>query len=517
MFAIFTSMLLAFGSATLPQTTHVRDGQPFQIQLLYESSPNGFWGLNGRDADHAVVVMNSDKDILVAFHTDRGDLNSSPRPKQVEAVLFDYSVVAGVETWTYVDSFLLGATTEDPLGKVGVNDPVKCERPDVVACGRSFLVVWTRRYEGLAPPDDKHPAVLECAWIDRDSSGAPVVYDAGGASASGTGLGFILDDAYEILECAGVPDAVVLDDGAGANLPEIAVVYPAQTVFSSGSNLVRSFELRIATCTLDVANATAPIASSTPADLIGSPVSFNGDDGMSAGMILPDLARGIDSNQFILAYEEQFNNPATSSDYGLIRMHRIERSAGTWSSQQSHTFGNAQSTLARRRPNLSSYFTSGGTVNNVTIAFNTHPAGNRNADADVVFSEWILDPNSGVYGVQWNSGVGQPAPGWPNDSRDLTIVKYDFRPTPLHGASSTFRRCYAETFQAPAPPTGNCDLIEYDLETNQIGPPLVSAPLARPAAAYLFDSGASEPNYVTLTWEQNLVTPDKWRIFLLVR
>lgn len=501
-------MILALATilAVLPipspaQTTLVRDGASFQIQL----PTGGVWGPGSRTADHAVVAMNSAKDILVAYHTDRNDLDAVLRPKQVEAALFDYAVVGGVETWTYVTTFLLGSTLHNPLGVPNITH-VKCERPDVVAVGDQFFVVWTRRYQGLPFPLDKDPAVLECAWIDVTSS--PIVYDSGGASPTGTGLGFILDDAFNVLECAGVPDAAVLDDGTGAGLPEVDVVYPAQTGFSSGSILDRSFDLRIATCTLDVANPTAPIASIPAATLTGSsPVAFNGNDNMSAGLILPDLARGINQDQFILAYEEQFiATGPPSGEYGLIRMHRIVRSSGTWSSVQSHSFGNAQDLLARRRPNLASHPVPGSTVNNVTIAFNIFDAANSNADADVVFSEWIFDPDDGIFKVQWTSGLGQPPPGWPNDPFAPNVLAYDFRPIPLHGKNVTFRRRYAETFQAPAPPAGNCDLVEYDLATNQIGPPLATAPLGRPAVAYLHDPSNAEPDYATLTWEQRIQT-----------
>lgn len=495
----------------IPQS-YTRGNSPLEIQLL-DNGTNAKWGLQSRTADHATVAMNSRKDILVSYHTDRNELDSSLLPKQVEAVLFEFD---GVDTWDYVDTFLLGsADFYDPLDLIppGVPQYTKCERPDVIAVNEQFFVVWTRISQYSQTPNE--PAVLECAWIDPYDSSGPQVYDYYGPSDTGSGRGYELNNNYNVLACAGVPDAVLLNDGAGADLPKVAVVYPA--MFSiSGST--RSFDLLISTSSLDITNTAAPISDVGPDDLLNAHVAFNGDDSNAAGLILPDLARGIDENQFILAYEEQFTvTGPPSRDYGLIRMCRVELSAGgTWSAPQSHTFGSSQSTLARRRPNLSSYITQTSASNIVTIAFNTHPAGDRDADADVVFSEWTLDANDGIFGVPWPAGVGQPPHTWPNDTGTPPIL-YDFRPIPLSGHDANFRRCFAESFPAGTnPPT--CDLVEYEITSN---PPALQAltnkTLARTAVAYFYDPTFTVPDFVALTWEQEVDNGAKWRIRLLVR
>jgi len=183
------------------------------------------FGSPNRAADHATVAMNSNKDILVAFHTVRdwtlpGELLPPPGSpnylgglKQVEIAFFDYDESSSVDKWNHVETRILGGMEHMPIS-VFSQRIIKCERPDVVAVGDKFFVVWTRRYSSASDfaGQENEPAVLECAWIEIDN-GAMVVHGTD-SPVAGPGLGFILDSHlpggshdFHIRECAGVADA----------------------------------------------------------------------------------------------------------------------------------------------------------------------------------------------------------------------------------------------------------------------------------------------------------------------
>ena len=120
----------------------------------------------GRDADHATVAMNSNLDIAVAYHSDRTDAGSDL--KQVEVAYYEYQGwgPGGTDSWEHVATKVVGSIYHNPIQTLP-SGPVKCERPDIIAVGTRFFVVWTRRYQGTTTALEHHPAVLECAWIER--------------------------------------------------------------------------------------------------------------------------------------------------------------------------------------------------------------------------------------------------------------------------------------------------------------------------------------------------------------
>jgi hypothetical protein len=459
------------------------------------------------------VAISSDKRIASAYHTSRPDVSASM--KQVEVALFN---PAGADTWSYWGSLLVGDIHYDPLNYS--LQSVKCERPDIIAVGDSFFVVWTRRYDMIT----QHPAVLECAWI-RWENGTYKVYN--NRIPAESGFGFTLDQdsvssEFRIEDCAGVPDAVVLDDGdlsaSPPRLPAVAVAYPRQRTFvASGGPPIRDFDLRLVTCSLEISNPTVPVAS-TALQVINhnaTPIRFDGPDSDSAGMILPELARGSSSAKFILAYEEQFQLGSGAVD-GRIRMHLYENQGGVWSSAGSHTFGTANNPLHRRRPTIASFPEAPSAFGRdvVSIAFNKQGPGLNNAD--VVYEEWIFDPNDGVFRAPWPAGSQ-----FPNDPGGLVI--YDFKPVPIHGREMSFRRCVVSRFLnppnqgQPPPPISPRNLLEYITYPNQ-SYTLETGALGRPAAAYLYDgSHPTAPDYVAITWEQGTVGQPDVRIQLLVR
>ena len=171
-----------------------------------------------------------------------------------------------------------------------------------------------RRYSHNTAGAVKEPAVLECAWVEKTVNPSEIqIYTD---SVSFKGLGHILDSqlstgAFDIRECAGVPDAVRLTDTTHPNHPyNVAVVYPHQIEFgnAAGTN-PRKFDLRIATCSLDVSQPTPQVSSDNTYLPFDTGVQFNGavSPGTipSPGLILPDLAPSSEENAFWAVHERQ--------------------------------------------------------------------------------------------------------------------------------------------------------------------------------------------------------------------
>jgi hypothetical protein len=434
--------------------------------------------------------MNSERDIVVAFHTSRTDISQTM--KQVEFAYYEWQ---GGDTWDYLETKVIGSVFHNPVGLA--QQIVKCERPDVIAVGDKFFIVWTRRYQSVSEP--KEPAVLECAWLEKVGPGDVRVRNNGLAS----GLGFELDahipipgqrDFY-IKDCAGVPDAVVLKDvGLPTGSVKVAIVYPHQTDgFTSGTSGNRKFDSRIITCTLDSANTLLK----GPFNDLQNQIPFNGptspSGGPSAGLILPDLAPSPEDNAFWLAAETQ--TMALSLPHGKIRLQywQFDNSAGTWDLQASKTYKSPSfpylKPFVRRRPNVSS-FPEIGVDPTVTLAFN------------------IIDPNAPVGGdastnvvleeVEFVNGgftVLTSPLSWPNNP-----LFSDGKPVPLRGrVGSSIPGCYAD--RAPGQ-LATCDIVDNNLtvlDTN------VYDSVARPAVTYHYHVGAANPDYVVPVWEKEIV------------
>ncbi len=269
----------------------------------------GYWGEQNRKADHAVVAINSVGDVLEVCHADRNTFSPPLLLKQVEFAFLEYS--QAVDSWSLINQEVIGSVVHSPLSQFYPQLTVKCERPDVVAAGEWFFSVWTRIYDrdgdsgipyNLPGDQTKEPSVLECAWIKK-SGGAVQVFTNGAPP----GLGFELDrdsgaSHFWVRECAGAPDAVVLNSPPGGPWT-VGVAYPHQTDFGDydeqtggqGGDSVRRFELRFLTCTIDAAgNITVqkyPPLVAAPASIPLSGIRYDGPAD-AAGLVLPDLAPG---------------------------------------------------------------------------------------------------------------------------------------------------------------------------------------------------------------------------------
>lgn len=497
-------------------------------------------GLSSRDADHGTVAMNDERDIVVAFHTSRTaedlpDPNTvlwAGKMKQVEIAYFDYQVISGVETWVHLDTKIIGSVEASSVSGT-TQVLVKCERPDVIAVGNKFFVVWTRRYESQISGQANEPAVMECAWVEESGLTSDPILVHGQIS---NGRGFELDkhipstNPFEVLECGGVPDAVQLIDPLEPNKLEVAVVYPRQTLFGTGPNSSREFELNIVTCRFEPSSGQITKISDYPP--IELTVPFNGlasPGGNTAGLILPDVAPSPDKNAFWLIYERQKMKPTTlfgNRPDGRIRLEYFQHDpnvgppSGTWESIASKTFkGSMDEWSWKRRPMISSY-TKDGTDVIASIAYFTTTSMDDAEDTsvNVVYEDWALE-SGGLVSPPTYSGTTPPIFSlWPNSSQ-----AWDDRPLPLIGRSSPpIRRCFATRAASPsgaASPPSN--LVVFDpiypatFTTLDEDDQTISG-IRRPAASYHFHSGATDPDYFAVTWEKVAAGQVK-RIHMLVQ
>lgn len=488
--------LLPCSAPTAAQIPAVQRNAPVKIDPLVSDGVGGDWGPSDRTADHATVAINSRGDVAVAYHTSRTDIAGHPAMKQVEVGVFRYDSVN--DQWDLLSLNLVGSIHFDPLNSL-YQDKVKTERPDVIAVGENFFLVWTRRYEANNIAEFSQRAVLECSWLRWNS--ATLQYDVLNDSSTfqyPAGWGYALDSNYHVRECAGVPDAVLLDPGDATHDPTVGVVYAHQKNFGDDPNSVppldgtRLFDLRFVTCSL----STTGILSSTPATDLISDVVFDGASsamGDSAGLIVPDgapmpIPLPVPGNPRLyriwLTYEEQFVTPSGALD-GRIRLRVCEGTAGgAWGALATHTFGSAANPLIRRRPNVASYFADAPPITSASIAFNRIV----NANADVVHEEWKWDEDDGLSKVStWPAGSGYVS----------EPLVHEYRPVPLHGRWSPLRRrVYFERVANP------CTIEAYDVATNTLSVKGSSVDgLGRPAVAYRYDAVAAREDYA-LTWEQ---------------
>jgi len=487
---LFVFFLLWTPSEALSQTAQFSRGGEVLVPLESETTPGGIWGLSNREADHATVAMNSIGDVVVAYHTARGDF-AGPDLKQVEIAFFEYDSVA--DNWTFLERKLVGSTIYSPLVTSFFQTRVKCERPDVIAVGDKFFVVWTRRYDKSTTGAEDEPAILECAWVEKIGG----VVDVQGVP-NNPGLGFNLDIhevsgpnpvPFEIRECAGVPDAVVLNDSSGN--PTVGVAYPAQTLFvpNGTASGQRKADMRFVTCSINASGIT-----STPPEVLRTDLPFNGttslNPGGSAGLYLPDLAASPDENAFWLTYEFQkaCSPPPNCIPLGRVRLEYWKYIAGSgWEELAGRTFTSA-TPMTRRRPMVSSYPSGAAGDIKVSIAFSK---GVTAVDADVVFQQWVYTPPAGP--LNPNGLVHAPVPagtsGFPNSTAS------DQRPIPMHGRDyPLFNRCYFSQ---------NQQIGFFDLDSNSMQFLGTSAGASgRPAVSFVqAPIGANPLDNVVLSWE----------------
>ena len=476
LFSLLLATIYLLPSSGMAQGT-IQRGAEFQINLI--GGPANPWGAKARDADHATVAMNDSGDVVIAYHTTRDDF--SPSLKQVEVAYFGFTAGAtpAQDTWTLIDQVLLGSVGHSPLSGQYLQLNVKCERPDVVAVGDKFFVVWTRRYDRAynptsqaLPPQWQEPAVLEGAWLERSGTSVNVY------GPLSSGLGFRLDQNYFIRECAGVPDAVVLKQPAGGN-PTVGIVYPRQVDFSHdpgppvSEDDTRIFELALVTCSIDGSNQV----TSQPPMVLPAQVPYDGDSGGAAGLVLPDLAPSSEENAFWVTFEGQ--QVVGTDVLGAIRLEYWVLNGSTVPEfSKSFKTTTAVGSAFRRRPMISSL--PGDTPSEmVSIAF-LKVAPSPASDKDVVYEQW-----------QYENGSFFRAPiplghAFQNSSSD------EGKAVPLHGPTPSYlRRCYFN----------RSGILYYDMNSNQETTVSPSITASRPAVSFNQPNGTES---VALVWEDLL-------------
>lgn len=466
---------------------------PFQKVPLAQGA-----GPADRESDHATVAMNRQRHIAVAYHAGRTDLAGETNMKQVEVALYAWQ---GDEEWEHVKTLVVGATNHDPLNYGEAH--VKCERPDILAVGDRFFVVWTRRYQGAA--FEREPAILECAWIEMDGAGNFVVHNNGLAAGRGVPL-----DAHDpitdqrdfwVRDCAGVPDAVALSDPNAEGRWEVAVVYPHQTEFSQGASGDRSFEQRLVTCTFDDQSHIGR----GPFETLHTEVPFDGPMSPSLavvpGLILPDAAPSPEPNAFWLTFEWQ--TMEFGVEHGRVQLEYWQRMAGTWVRHDSIGFRSPTTPIIkprlRRRPNLDSLPVPGQTPA-ATLVFNKvdpYPLPGADGSTNVQIAKVQFDGQNIL-------AAGTENTLWPNDpSMD------DGKPVPMVSRpGSGLPICFAGRSAHQA---STRDVIAENLMLMDTGPYVM---VARPSVDYRFHPGATAPDYVVMTLEKRIAPGGGLRVWI---
>ena len=490
-------IILALVFSGIPQVQYPNFARASPIQLgkvpLDTTDPNAS---PTRDYDHATVAINSDRDIVVAFHSSRTDI--SIKMKQVEIAYYQWQVG---DTWLHKGTKVLGATTFNPLQLQGSD--FKCERPDVVAVDDKFFVVWTRRYENVSGHPNQ-PAVMECAWVDLDSSPSQNIRIHQNGLSLGQGVeldAHAVGNDFWVKECGGVPDAVPLKDTGSPY--KVAVVYAHQTQFS-GATLNRKFQLRVVTCELNSTTFAVTKGTAQPQGVLVPQIQFNGissASGSSGGLILPEVAVSSEDNAFWLAAERQIEVGAAKDPEGKIYLGYWKFESGAWTEKATRTYQSAISgdAYSRRRPMISAY-PEAGQNDIVALTFNKIDLRQPPVltSKDVIYKQVEYDP-SGSLGTPTTA-----IPQWPNST-----THDDLKPSPIQGRSTAaMARAYAGRSQVGG--------TTQDLINNQgtVVDTSVHITGARPALSYYYEPSSASPDYTAITWEKKLTSGGQLQVWV---
>lgn len=315
-------------------------------------------------ADHAVLAINDNGDIFVAWHSFRSDLFGTPR--QVEGAFLKRT---GPGTWKSpdpaTDVFLLG----DPvMGIYGSID--NCRKPDVVAIGNDFVVTWPRGYVFTDPVNR-----LEAAHIQVDGSGYAAV------RSPGPGVGYLLDANINKGGAGVMPD--LIHDPA---IPGTAsVIYAHEITEQSGR---RDYELRIVSMDFRNGANIFPKKTLVPSFPLDNSKNLGAPPG---GMVLPDAVVD-DFGNIVVAYGEyvrEGHNGATE-DEGTLVVKRFGVNGLDFIEYETIRLHGRAFNHRQRRPNVA---TSRNDVNNsVMLSWMDNPD-QEGADVDVATVEMLFSDN----------------------------------------------------------------------------------------------------------------------------
>ncbi len=375
-------------TAALPAQVDLRPGQ---VEVLPARS---------YATDHATVAMNRRGDVLVAFNT--ATMVAGVPTKQVEAVFVPRT---GAGRWRIPAASQVRLLGDPALDLLGTTD--RCDKPDVVAVGEDFLVVWPRTQVN----HPELPARLELAVV-RVGAGGVITVDA-----PQPGEGWLADPSFLAGEAGAMPDlAWTAVDPAqpGVARPGAAVVVYARREYKNGN--VENFDL-VATA-IDAAgspptfNSPALLAQHIPVD------TTNGYPGIGGGRVLPDVVQD-DAGGLVVAYESfALAMRGTATDEGRIHVRRFEALPGGGFTETGALELQAGAADQRhRRPNLmSSWFDGSDTVG-------------------IAWPQMAPDGSSS----RAHHGVIELLPGGGMQFTDSQVPDHpsfeEGRPVPLHGAN----------------------------------------------------------------------------------
>ncbi len=277
--------------------------------------------LGAGEADHATVALNANGDAFVTWHA----RSSFGGPHQVEGVLVRRGTGMSWEIPAPTDTILLG----DP--SLALLSPFEeCTKPDVIALGDDFLVVWPRNapFSGYSQ--------LEAALVVVPPAGPPVV------DQPLPGQGWTVD-----ANLVGGDAGVMPNLSAREAFPGTAAVVYAHETFAQAA--LREYEVRATTLDFSV---SPPVIGAPAAVANGVPVD-NTTWGPAGGRVLPDLVED-DHGYFVLAYEsfELAVHHGLPTDEGHIVIQRLQESGGAWSVLETHLMSGLSLQDRQRRPSL---------------------------------------------------------------------------------------------------------------------------------------------------------------------
>ncbi len=252
--------------------------------------------LGSRDADHAVIAVNSYGDVIVVNHTSVG-----AHSKAIEVNILvpaGPGIASGLQLFP---TYLLGDPTLD-IYQFGGDS---CNKPDAEALSDdSFLVVWARH-----ELSNRHPSRIEgCRISTRNSYGVllaqPII------ATKQVGEGYIIDETSTAGAAGFMPDIAPIP-GSDQNAALVVFAHE-QSSITRPSTTYREYDLRC--IKIDWATSSSAPNLGTLATLSTDiPFDNNNSQPYFGGMILPD-ATIDDGNNLIVAFEEFLIKP----HYGYV-------------------------------------------------------------------------------------------------------------------------------------------------------------------------------------------------------
>lgn len=330
MTSILSSLILVLLSAQ-----YVETNEPTALTQSY-------FAIGTDPLDHATVAMNDAGDVFITWQGE--DISSGNF--FVEGLYIPRN--GGNDEWSMPTSqdddyhILLGDPNQDPLS---LSVSTNCKKPDVVAVGDNFIVVWSRQSVGYPGFDRLESAFIEISGdkIDEINGDVPSNYDGVGDTVAN-----YLDQGNSGL----MPDLVTL------GTDHAAVVFVNHTDLWGTEDQFRDFEICVAD--LDYSGGSLSLdlqlglVVDQPLDNLDSSTIHEGNE-MVGGNIAPDVITESGGDiVFAFSTYEGERVGTTAGGTGLIWLCRAEYTSSNWSVTDSAYFEhtNPSSTDPTRRPNL---------------------------------------------------------------------------------------------------------------------------------------------------------------------